>query len=84
MLREDFLYALNVTNAHAEWIETKVARYKAQVRTFNALKEIRRMFPVEVLSIDSDNGSEFINAHLLNFCKREYITFTPSQPCRKN
>ena len=84
MLRKDLLYALNVTNAHTDWIETKVAKYKAQVQTFNTLKEIRRMFPVKVLSIDSDNGSEFINTHLLNYCKREYITFIPLQPCRKN
>ena len=33
---------------------------------------------------DSDNGSEFINAHLLRFCKQEKITFTRTRPYRKN
>ncbi len=47
-------------------------------------KEIRKRFPFDIKGIDSDNGSEFINAHLLRYCKREQITFTRSRPYRKN
>lgn len=47
-------------------------------------KEIRKRLPFELLGIDSDNGSEFINVHLLNYCEREHITFTRSRPYRKN
>ena len=36
------------------------------------------------LGIDSDNGSEFINAHLLRYCERERITFTRTRSYRKN
>jgi hypothetical protein len=37
-----------------------------------------------LLGIDSDNGSEFINSHLVAYCGREGINFTRSRPYRKN
>ena len=32
----------------------------------------------------TDNGSEFINAHLMRYCKKENIQFTRSRPMKKN
>jgi len=37
-----------------------------------------------IKSIDSDNGNEFINAHLLSYCEKEHIIFTRARPYRKN
>jgi hypothetical protein len=34
--------------------------------------------------LDSDNGAEFINAHLFAWCEEQQITFTRSRPYRKN
>ena len=31
-------------------------------------------------TLDSDNGSEFINHHLYSYCLQEPITFTRSRP----
>ena len=84
ILKGDFLYSLDVTDIHTGWTETRAIKNKAQVWVFNALKEIRKRLPFELLGIDSDNGSEFINAHLLNYCEKEHITFTRSRPYRKN
>ena len=39
---------------------------------------------VSAVGIDSDNGSEFINYHLLNWCTEQEITFTRSRPANKN
>ena len=36
------------------------------------------------MGIDSDNGSEFINAHLFEWCDHRRITFTRSRPGNKN
>lgn len=52
--------------------------------TFDALKAIRNRLPFPLLGIDSDNGGEFINAHLLRYCQDERITFTRSRAYRKN
>jgi hypothetical protein len=40
--------------------------------------------PFDLLGIDSDNGSEFINVQLLKYCQSEGITFTRSRAYRKN
>ena len=48
------------------------------------LKAIVARFPFAVLGIDSDNGSEFINAHMLKYCIKNEITFTRSRPYKKN
>ena len=41
-------------------------------------------FPFAILGLDSDNGSEFINHHLLDYCQQHELTFTRSRPERKN
>ena len=40
--------------------------------------------PFSLLGIDSDNGSEFINQCLYNYCRSEEITFTRSRSYKKN
>jgi hypothetical protein len=42
------------------------------------------VLPFPLLGIDSDNGSEFINDHLLRWCTAQHITFTRSRPANKN
>src|SRR5665811_383396 len=37
-----------------------------------------------IRGLDSDNGSEFINAHLLAYCEQEELTFTRSRSGNKN
>jgi hypothetical protein len=51
---------------------------------FQALPDIRASLPFELLGIDSDNGSEFINNQLMRYCQQEGIQFTRSRPLRKN
>ncbi len=36
------------------------------------------------MGLDSDNGGEFINHHLVRYCTREKITFTRCRPYKKN
>ncbi len=40
--------------------------------------------PFPILGIDSDNGSEFINYHLLAWCEQRKVTFTRSRPGNSN
>ncbi len=40
--------------------------------------------PFGQLGIDSDNGSEFINHQLNNYCIKKNILFTRSRPYKKN
>jgi hypothetical protein len=80
----DFCQTLDVTDVCTSWTEIQAVRNKAQVWVFEALTGVRKRLPFQMLGIDSDNGGEFINHHLYQYCQREQITFTRSRPNRKN
>lgn len=82
--RGEFAQTLTVTDIATGWTETRAVRNKAQKCVFAALKEIRSALPFPLLGIDSDNGAEFINDHLLRYCTTKEITFTRSRPGNKN
>ena len=84
VVRGDYCQTLDVTDVATGWTETRAVRNKAQVHVFEALMTIRGILPFPMLGIDSDNGSEFINKHLLRFCRDKRITFTRSRAYRKN
>lgn len=80
----DYCQTLDVTDVASTWTETEAVINKAQVWVFDALKSIRTRLPFPLLGIDSDNGSEFINNHLLRYCQQEEITFTRGRSGKKN
>ncbi len=77
-------YTLTVTDIATGWTENRSVRNKAQKWVFAALLQIRAVFPFPIIGIDSDNGSEFINWHLLRWCEQEKITFTRSRSGNSN
>jgi hypothetical protein len=80
----DFIQTLDATDIATAWTETRAVRTKAQRWVLGALCDIKRQLPFPLLGIDSDNGGEFINNHLLRFCEASHLTFTRSRPYRKN
>ncbi|MFQ5898266.1 MAG: hypothetical protein ACE5JN_08470, partial [Candidatus Methylomirabilia bacterium] len=44
----------------------------------------RQALPFALQGIDSDNGSEFINAHLYRYCHARHIQFTRGRPYKKD
>ena len=61
---------------------------KGQLGIVNALTEIEQKLPFPLRGIDSDNGSEFINTHLFNFCyqraEAHAVQFTRSRAYKKD
>jgi hypothetical protein len=80
----DFCQTLDVTDVASGWTETQAVINKAQVWVFEALQQIRTRLPFALKGIDSDNGSEFINDHLLRYTRQEHITFTRGRAWKKN
>ena len=80
----DFIQSLNFVDIATCWDITAACINKAQVHVFEALRAIISRFPFIILGIDSDNGSEFINAIMLRYCAENEITFTRSRPYKKN
>jgi transposase InsO family protein len=80
----EFCFTLTVTDIATGWTINRSVQNKAQRWVFEALEHIVAAFPFPILGIDSDNGSEFINEHLLRWCIARRITFTRSRPGNKN
>jgi len=80
----DYINTLNLTDIASGWSEQAAILGKSQRNTFTGLMRIKKRTPFKWLGLDSDNGSEFINAHLLKYCQKENIEFTRSRPNRKN
>lgn len=80
----DYCQTLDLTDIATTWTETMAVRNKAQTWVFGALKTLRKNLPFPLLGIDSDNGSEFINQYLTDYCREEKLSFTRSRPYRKN
>jgi len=80
----DYCQTLDLTDIATTWTETAGVKNKAQVWVFAALKKLRENLPFPLLGIDSDNGGEFINKQLEQYCRDQQLTFTRSRPYRKN
>jgi hypothetical protein len=77
-------FTLNAVDIASGWNSSTALKNKAQVWTLEGVQKIRAKLPFSLLGIDSDNGSEFINQTLYDFCQEQKITFTRSRPYRKN
>lgn len=80
----EFCYTLTLTDVYTGWTEVRAIKNKAQRWTLEALQKVRQQLPFPLLGLDSDNGSEFINAHLKTYCEANQITFTRARPTHKN
>ena len=79
-----FLHTLVLTDVATGWTECLALLHRSQDDVVQGLEQARRLLPIPVLGLDTDNGSEFINAELLAYCEREQLTFTRGRAYRKN
>jgi len=79
-----YLCTLCAVDIPTAWIELEAVWGKHQERVGSAVHRVRERLPVPLVGLDSDNGSEFINRHLLTWCRRHRITFTRSRAWKKN
>lgn len=80
----EYVYSLTLTDVATGWTECLALRNRGQQVVFAALVHARTQLPFPLVGLDSDNGGEFINAHLLRYCQAEQLTFTRSRPYKKN
>ena len=80
----DYCQTLTMTDVATGWIDLHALQNKAQRWTHAAIDAARAGLPIPLQGIDTDNGSEFINHHLVRYCAAHAITFTRGRPYRKN
>lgn len=79
-----YLTTLSAVDVATGWYEPVAVWGKGQARVGGAVHDIRQRLPVPMLGLDSDNGSEFINRNLFEYCQQHRITFTRSRAYKKN
>jgi hypothetical protein len=80
----EFCFTLTVTDIATGWTINRSVKNKAARWVVEAIDEVAGRFPFPLLGIDSDNGAEFINTHLFDYCNERSITFTRSRAGNKN
>jgi hypothetical protein len=79
-----YLTTLSTVDVATGWSEPVAVWGKGQERVGGAIYHVRKQLPMPMLGLDSDNGSEFINQSLYNYCQHSSITFTRSRSYKKN
>lgn len=80
----EFINTLSTTDINTGWWEGEAVMGRAQERTFRGIQKVRARYPFNWKGIHSDNGSEFINAHLFRYTEKESLGFSRSRPYKKN
>jgi hypothetical protein len=78
------LNTLTATDLATGWTEGLALPNETQFAVSQAISVLRKNLHFPLLGLDSDNGSEFINDTLYQYCLSEQITFTRSRPYQKN
>lgn len=79
-----FLYTLVLTDVATGWTDFEALLRRGHEMVIPAIQRIQTRIPFDLLGLDTDNGSEFINYALFHFCQEEEITFTRCRPYKKN
>ena len=79
----NLIYTLQSVDIKTTWTERVAVMGKNQAGVFAGIKKIKNQLPFDLLGIDSDNGSEFINHQLWKYCDEKNIEFTRSRPYMK-
>ncbi|MDA2920160.1 transposase family protein, partial [Desulfobacterota bacterium AH_259_B03_O07] len=82
--RGEYINTLSTTDINSGWWEGEAVMGRSQHGVFDGILQVRRRFPFDFKEIHSDNGTEFINWHLLRYTNKEDLGFSRSRPNKKN
>jgi hypothetical protein len=83
----DFVWSLTLTDILSSWTEARAMWNKGSEGVVKQVKNIEVNLPFEILGFDCDNGSEFLNWHLIRYFtdgRSKEVQFTRSRPYKKN
>ena len=82
----DCVYTIQFIDVNTGWSERLAVLGRAYSRMQQAFSQFQTQCPIPVLEVHSDNGPEFINAHLQRFFAYKFrgARFRRSRPWQKN
>ncbi len=79
-----FLHSLVLTDIASGWTECVALVVRDSALVVQGIAAVRAWLPFAIRGLDSDNGSEFINENLIQYCEQNSLEFTRSRPYQKN
>jgi hypothetical protein len=80
----EYVNTLNMVDVATGWSVATAFMGRSERFCTAAIDEVTPSLPFQILGVDSDNGSEFINAHMKRYCEKFSITFTRGRANKKN
>ena len=82
----EFVWMVDGVDHATTWVEVRAMWGRGQVGTLAALRDVEASLPFELLGLDSDNGGEFLNYHVLHWLQRRPrpVFMTRSRPYKKD
>jgi hypothetical protein len=82
--RGSYVNSLVLTDIASGWTEAAPLVVRESGLVVETLERIRQGLPFALRALDVDNGSEFVNESLIQYCLSHGIELTRSRPYRKN
>lgn len=79
-----FAHTLTVTDTCTQWTEMRAVWNRSGFATSQRFAEIENALPFPLLGINTDNGPEFLNNHVIRHFHERAVPQTRSRPYRKN
>jgi len=82
----DYVWMLDAVDYATTWVSTRAMWNRGQEGTLAALTDLERALPFPLLGLDSDNGGEFLNYHVLGWLQKRPrpVFMTRSRPYKKD
>jgi len=81
-----FVWMVDAVDYATTWVELRAMWGRGQAGTLAALRDMEASLPFDLLGLDSDNGGEFLNHHVLSWLQKRSrpVFMTRSRPYKKD
>jgi hypothetical protein len=85
-LDDEHAWMLDGVDICTSWVEVRALADRSQHSTLEQLKDIEARLPFALLGLDSDNGGEFLNRHVVRWCQQRTrpVYLTRARPYHKD
>lgn len=82
----EFVWMVDGVDYATTWVEVRAIWGRGQAGTLAALQDIESSLPFALLGLDSDNGGEFLNHHVMRWLQKRPrpVFMTRSRPWKKD